>query len=228
MLPRSHLPPATTTTDRQHTPRERVVDGCVHWSGIVAGSAAALLLCRLAVENEPARGLVAILVYVVGLLAMLFCSAAYNMTPPRAPYREALRRLDHAAIFLMIAGTYAPFTLGRLATGWSIAMTAAVWGIAVFGAICKLAFPERRERMSLALYLLLGWLGLPALAPALLVLDNATVLALTIGGIFYTVGTIFHLWHRLPFQNAIWHGFVLLGAAAHYAAVLHLVAAGAV
>src|SRR5262249_41392493 len=103
-----------------------------------------------------------------------------------------------------------------------------VWGIAGFGAMYKLVFPLRRERMSLALYLLLGWLGVLALGPLLLVLDSATVLALTIGGIFYTVGTIFHLWHRLPFQNAIWHSFVLLGAGAHYAAVLHLVAAGGV
>jgi hemolysin III len=149
---------------------------------------------------------------------MLGCSAAYNVfhTSER---REWLRRLDHAAIFAMIAGTYTPFTT-RLGSGWASGLTAVIWIVAAAGIALKLWQPRRIETISIILYLALGWIGLAAAGPFMAALDARTLTLLALGGIVYTAGVIFHLWHRLPYQNAIWHGFVLVAAGVHYLAVL--------
>ena len=120
----------------------------------------------------------------------------------------------------MIAGTYTPFT--TLWTGaWSAPLTAAIWAVAVVGMIVKLCQPRRIERISIILYLGLGWIGLVAVGPFLASLGRTTLVLLAAGGVLYTVGVVFHIWKNLPYQNAIWHGFVLAGAVVHYVAVLH-------
>jgi hemolysin III len=163
---------------------------------------------------------VASLVYSVCLLAMLGCSAAYNLAS-NAPRRRLLRRFDHAAIFLMIAGTYTPFTTCRLHGVWAIGMTAAVWIGAVTGAVTKLICPNCIERASIVAYLALGWMILVGIRPLLSYLDARTALLIGVGGVLYSFGAGFHLWRALPFHNAIWHSFVLVAAGCHYAAILH-------
>jgi hemolysin III len=162
------------------------------------------------------------LIYAAGLLAMLGCSAAYNMFRT-SRWRDWLRRFDHAAIFAMIAGTYTPFTLLGLKGAWSISLTAVIWAVAAIGIAIKLLKPQRIETVSIGLYLALGWIGVVAAGPFMAAFDPVTLSLLAAGGILYSSGVVFHLWHRLPYQNAIWHGFVLAAAAVHYAAVVGVV-----
>ena len=199
--------------------RELAADRVVHVVGIGLGVAGAIALVLVAAIEGGA--LVPIVIYVAGLLATLGCSAAYNVFHASGR-REWLRRFDHAAIFAMIAGSYTPFTT-RLGSGWASSLTAVIWTVATLGIVLKLWQPRRIEAISVVLYLALGWIGLTAVEPFLAALDASTLVLLALGGIIYTAGVIFHLWHRLPYQNAIWHGFVLVAASVQYAAVLGLV-----
>jgi hemolysin III len=198
---------------------ELVADGVIHVIGITAGLiGAAILVIAAATRGSPLE-LAALLTYSGGLLAMLGCSAAYQLLRS-SRRRELLRCFDHSAIFLMIAGTYTPFTLLRIRPFWDVVLTAAVWSIAVAGIALRLARPRVFDRVSLGFYLALGWAGLAAIAPFVPMVHLSTLVLLGAGGLLYTAGVAFHMWERLPFQNAIWHTFVLMAAAVHYAAVL--------
>jgi hemolysin III len=197
-----------------------MVDRQIHRIGVAAGALGTIVLGRAAIASGSAAILASSLAYTAGLMAMLLCSAIYN-NRRKFERRELLRRLDHAAIFVLIAGTYTPFTVNRLPLMWSLTMTSVIWGIAATCAVLKLAQPRLLDRVSVLPYLALGWIGLVALAPLTAVLDQETLILLGAGAALYTLGTLFHLWHRLPFQNAVWHGFVLAAAACHYAAILH-------
>lgn len=202
--------------------RGLMADRVVHVVGIGLGTAAAIAIVLVAaIDGEPGD-LVPILMYASGLVAMLGCSAAYNVFHASAR-RDWLRRFDHAAIFAMIAGTYTPFTT-RLSSGWASGLTAVIWTVAALGIALKLWQPRRIETISIVLYLALGWIGLAAIGPFVAALDGRTLALLALGGIIYTAGVVFHLWRRLPYQNAIWHGFVLVAASVHYVAVMSLLA----
>jgi hemolysin III len=120
----------------------------------------------------------------------------------------------------MIAGTYTPFTVLHMQGAWSISLTSIVWATAGAGVLVRHLHGPLFDRISIGLYLALGWIGLVALAPLLQALDTPTMTLLVIGGALYTVGVVFLLWERLPFQTAIWHTFVVAAAATHYAAVV--------
>ena len=200
--------------------RELLADGAIHFVGIALGLAGAGAVVTLAVMNGR-DGLASAIVYAAGLLAMLGCSAAYNVFHASGR-REWLRRLDHAAIFAMIAGTYTPFTT-RLASGWAAGLTAVIWAVAAAGIVLKLWQPRRIETMSVALYLALGWIGVVAAGPFLAAFEAPTLVLLAAGGIVYSAGVIFHLCRHLPYHNAIWHGFVLVAAGIHYVAVVEVI-----
>ena len=134
------------------------------------------------------------------------------------------RRLDHAAIFVMIAGTYAPFALVAIRGCFGAALLIFVCAVALSGVMLKLLCPQRFERSSLPVYLLLGWTGMAAIHSLLATMPVVCLVLLGLGGALYSLGIVFHLWVRLRYHNAIWHGFVLSGAACHFAAVQHLVA----
>jgi hemolysin III len=207
------------TTLRALTRGELVADGVIHVIGITAGLiGAAILVISAATQGSPLE-LAAVATYSGGLLAMLGCSAAYQILRS-SRRRELLRCFDHSAIFLMIAGTYTPFTLLRIRPFWDVVLTAAVWSIAGAGIALRLIRPQVFDRVSLGFYLALGWAGLAAIAPLVPMVHFSTLILLGAGGLLYSVGVVFHVWDRLPFQNAIWHGFVLIAAAAHYTAVL--------
>jgi hemolysin III len=158
-------------------------------------------------------------VYGLALLAMLTCSAAYNLTRP-SPAKEVLRRLDHAAIFAMIAGTYTPLTLLVLQGTAGAVLFGFVWIVAAVGMVLKILYPRRFERTGLVLYLLLGWCGVVTVGSLVAVLPTPALLLLGAGCLFYSIGVVFHLRERLPYANAIWHAFVLGAAACHYALML--------
>jgi hemolysin III len=197
-----------------------MLDRRIHQVGVVLSVLGAIgLIGFLAVSGRSAM-LIPCLAYAAGLMATFICSAAYNLAPP-SPRRDVLRRLDHAAIFIMIAGTYTPLTAIRLSGSWAVAMTATMWLLATAGVALKLFWPHRFERGSVLLYLALGWSGLVALKPLIATLDRETLWLLGAGAVLYSAGTIFHVRHNMRFQNAIWHGFVLTAAICHYAAILH-------
>jgi hemolysin III len=199
---------------------ELAADRVLHMTGTLAGAVGSAILVSIAAGIGTLPIFSASLVYSICLLAMLGCSAAYNLAF-NTSRREFLRQLDHAAIFLMIAGTYTPFTMCRLHGVWAIGMTAAVWTGAVTGAVIKLTCPHRIERVSTTAYLALGWIILVGLRPLLNSIDVQTAVLIGVGGVLYSVGAGFYLWRALPFHNAIWHSFVLVAASCHYAAILH-------
>ena len=153
---------------------------------------------------------------------MLGCSAAYNLWPV-SRWKWVLRRFDHSAIYLLIAATYTP-VVTQIPNSWFvIALLAGIWCVALAGVTIKLALPGRFDRLAIGLYIALGWSALIGYDVIVSSLPMLPLLLISIGGALYTFGVIFHAWQRLRFQNAIWHGFVLLGAACHYTAVLDLV-----
>jgi hemolysin III len=199
---------------------ELAADRIIHMIGTLAGAVGAAILVGIAAAVAVLSTFSASLVYSICLVAMLGCSAAYNLASDTSG-RDFLRRLDHAAIFLMIAGTYTPFTTCRLYGVWAIGMTTVVWSGAVTGAVLKLICPHRVEQVSTVAYLALGWIILVGIRPLLRSVDVQTAVLIGVGGALYSIGTVFHLWRTLPFHNAIWHGFVLVAASCHYAAILH-------
>jgi hemolysin III len=149
---------------------------------------------------------------------MFLASAAYNLASPRR--RPMLRRLDHAAIFLMIAGSYTPFTTQRLTGAWAWGMTSGVWALALGAAAAKLFAPGFGRRFWVALYLALGWIAVIAIKPLLAGVSVLALVLLLVGGLVYSLGVIVYLKRDLPFRRAIWHGFVTAAAATHFAAIL--------
>jgi len=205
----------TLTYDRG----EQLADRCVHGVGLVAGPLGAVLLIAAAAGSGNALVSVSVAIYGVGLVAMIGASALYNLAPP-SRRKEWFRRLDHAAIFLMIAGTYTPFALARIGGAWGLGIAGFVWLAAIAGIAMKLICPRRLERFTTGLYLALGWAILLALGPLFDSVSPAAIILIGVGGLLYSVGVVFHLWRRLPYHNAIWHGFVLAAAACHWVAVL--------
>ncbi|WP_119420049.1 PAQR family membrane homeostasis protein TrhA [Desertibaculum subflavum] len=211
--------PAAAPFPPRRSRAELIADDSVHVIGLIAGTSAALALLIIVTMRGRPIEITATAVYAAGLLAMLGCSAAYNMAR-NSRWRGWLRRFDHAAIFAMIAGTYTPFTLLRLDTAWATGLMTTVWSVAGIGILGKLVKPAWLERLSIPLYLALGWTVVVAIEPLRAALGPVTLALLAGGGILYTVGVAFHVWERLPFQNALWHGFVLAAAGTHYAAVI--------
>jgi hemolysin III len=205
---------------------EMGVDGAIHVAAIIAAFIGAIILLLVARHRGGAEEMAAVAIYSTGLLAMFGCSAAYNLGR-FTRHADWLRGLDQAAIFLMIAGTYTPFTVIDLQGAWSWSFTSVVWSLAVIGVLLRLLHGRLFARLSVALYLALGWIGLVAILPLFHALHPATLLLLVIGGALYTIGIVFHLWERLPFQTAIWHLFVVAAAAVHFAAVTVSVATAA-
>ena len=189
----------------------------MHAVSVLFSLAAAALLLAGAIGVLPAAIFVGLIVYSLGLVGMFAASAAYNLVS-HVGVKEILRRLDHAAIFVMIAGSYTPFALvvgGRAGH----TLLAAVWAIAAVGVAIKLRYPRRFDRLSVLLYLSQGWIVLLALDSITAALSNRALSLLVAGGIVYTVGVAFHLMERLLFHNVIWHIFVLGGAACQFVAI---------
>lgn len=201
---------------------ELIADGVVHIVGICFGLVAATALIVLAAVYASASEVAAVSIYVTGLLAMLGLSATYNLWPvSRAKW--LLRRFDHAAIYVLIAATYTPFIMALKESYLAIAMLTGVWCAAIGGVVLKLALPGRYDRLAVGLYLALGWSGVMLYDAVVKAVPPLSLWLVVAGGVLYTLGVIFHAWQRLRFQNAIWHGFVLLGAACHYTAILDLI-----
>ena len=197
---------------------EKLADLIVHLTGLALALVGGGMLLGLAIGFGDAGGLWAAAINAAGLLTMLALSTAYNFAAAR--FQPLLRRFDHAGIFLMIAGSYTPFTTQSLHGGWAWGMTAAVWGVAGFGVLSKLLMKQIDRKFSVALYLALGWLVVVALKPMIDSVAWYAMLLLVAGGVIYSTGVVFYVNKRLKFARAIWHGHVVAAAATHWAAVL--------
>lgn len=201
-----------------HSFAEHVADGVMHAVGLTAAIAGATALMVWAALAVPFERVLTLIPYAAGLVASFALSAAYNMTL-HARIRAVLRRFDHAAIYLLIAGTYTPMALIGIGGGRGMALAIAAWSLALVGITLKLAFFHRWPRLGFALYLAQGWLGVLAAWPMMQSLPLAVLVLLLIGGVIYTAGTVFYA-RGWPFSTAIWHFFVLAAAATHFAAVI--------
>jgi hemolysin III len=205
-----------------YTSRERVADGCIHALGVTASLVGLTALLIIGIRSQMLPWVVSLTIYGLALVATFSFSAGYHLVA-RPKIKEVLRRLDHAAIFLMIAGTYTPFILIKMQTPWGFGLLAVVWTMAAIGIVIKLFAPRFLEGLSTALYLVQGWAVVAAWEPLMSAMPGTVLTLLVIGGVLYTIGVVFHLWERLPYQNAIWHGFVLSAASCHFAAVMSVV-----
>lgn len=205
----------------EHYPNraEHAADGIVHAVGIIAALVGGGLLVAVALVNRGVPMATAGVIYAMCLMAMLAASAIYNLTKP-SRYRRVLRRIDEAAIFLMIAGSYTPFTIQLLPPHFAVAVTAAIWAAALAGAAGKVVWPQISDRAWSFIYLAFGWLAVLVLGPVVPTLPPLAIGMLVVAGLTYSGGVLLYLNHAIPFRRALWHACVILGAAGHYGAVL--------
>lgn len=205
---------------RRYGPDELWADGIIHALAILAALAGGVYLFWQASVSDTGY-LASLVIYVVSLLAMLGCSAAYNLAPI-SPTKWLLRRLDHSAIYLLIAATYTPLLMRLTNATLAATLATVVWLGAAIGIFMKVKFPGRYDGLAVITYLALGWVGIFAISSFIVVLPGASLALLVGGGILYSVGVPFYLWQRLKYQNAIWHGFVVAAAACHFVAIAWL------
>ena len=215
-----------STPYKSYTRSAQLADSAAHIAGVTCGLAGTVALMMTAAPGGTLVVLGAVL-YAIGLLSMLSLSAAYNLWPP-SPTKEILRRFDHAAIFVMIAGTVTPFVMNRVGGAWGFGLLAGVWSVALLGVGMKIIFPRRWEMLSIALYVGLGLSILIVGDQLARVIAPSSLILLVAGCVIYLVGIVFHLWERLPFQNALWHWLVLTAAGLHFGAIIQEVAASTV
>jgi len=213
--------PARVTWDYDRV--ELVADGIVHAIGVSLGVVGAIVIVVVAANSARDADMPSIVIYTIGLLSMFGLSAAYN-TWPISHVKWVLRRFDHSSIYVMIAGTYTAF-IGQMRGDFvSIGLLTGVWLTAVVGVTLKLLLPGRFDRLAVVVYLILGWSGVVVYEPVVTALPSLSIWLLAAGGALYSAGVVFHGWQSLRFQNAIWHGFVLVAACCHYSAILYCVA----
>jgi hemolysin III len=193
----------------------------IHALGIVLSIAGLAVLVAFAALHGDARAVLACAVFGSTLILLYTASTLYHAIPGELP-RRVLRTLDHIAIFLLIAGTYTPFTLIALPGAWGWSLFGLIWALAMAGSALVLGLLRRlRTRwLAVAIYVAMGWVALVAFQPLHAHLAPGGLALLIAGGATYTLGVPFYLCKRVPFHHAVWHGFVLAGSVLHYLAVL--------
>ncbi|MGQ0740765.1 MAG: PAQR family membrane homeostasis protein TrhA [Alphaproteobacteria bacterium] len=200
----------------KYTTAEWRVDAAIHAAGISFGVMAALWLFWHAIGNSAGGSLA---LYGLCLVVMLVASALYNLTPA-SRLKEWMRRADHSAIYLMIAGTYTPFALNSMAGPAGIAIAVIVWLTAILGVVLSVIYARRFEAFKIVLYLAMGWMILPAIVPLYRSISEASLWLLLGGGVIYSAGSVVYLLRKLPFHNALWHLMVLVAASLHFTAMV--------
>jgi hemolysin III len=202
-----------------YTFAEEVAHAVTHGLGFLLSVVAFVALVVAASLRGDTWHVVGCAVFGATLVLLYAASTLYHATrDPGA--KRLLQKFDHAAIFLLIAGTYTPFMLAPLRGSWGWTLLAVVWGIAILGISLQLAIPRAARRASVPLYLTMGWLVVIAAGPLVRAVQPEGVVLLVLGGVIYTLGVIFYAWRRLPYNHAVWHVFVLGGSACHVSCVL--------
>lgn len=197
---------------------EWLADVIVHAVGIVLAIAGCTFLVITAANSGSVKLTAALVVYSAGLLAMLGCSALYNSNTNQK-LSKLLERFDLSGIFLMIAASYTPFMLASLDGAMAWTVLAIVWTVALAGIAMNLLVRWNAPKVYIAMYLVLGWAVLSIMDKLIHALSPLGLGLLAAGGVLYTIGVIFHVNKKLPFNSAIWHGFVIAAASCHFAAI---------
>ncbi len=199
--------------------REEIANAMTHGLGLILSISGLTAMVILATLRGDAWHIVSCSVYGTTLVMLYGASTCYHsFQAPRV--KEILQIVDHSCIYLLIAGTYTPFTLTYLRGGWGWTLFGLVWGLAVIGLFYKIFFINRSQALSLILYLAMGWLILIAAKPAIELLPGPCLALMAIGGLFYTAGVYFYARDkRVRYYHMVWHLFVLAGSACHYFAI---------
>jgi hemolysin III len=206
-----------------YTAAEELANALTHGLGLALALVGLVVLVASAAIRGGTLQTVGCAVFGASLVLLYTSSTLYHsVRSPRA--KALLRTVDHSAIFLLIAGTYTPFTLVTLRGPWGWSLFALVWSLAVVGITLRLVLRRRPTALFLALYLAMGWCVVVAVGPLFEAVGPTGAALVAAGGLAYTVGVPFYVWTRLPYHHAVWHAFVLAGSAFHYAAVLRFVA----
>ena len=206
---------------RRFSLAELIADGVVHGIGIAFAISLGTVMIVFAAIGTARPELPAIIVYLTSLVMALGISLAFNLAPISG-FKKLMARLDQAAIFLFIAGTYTPFLAVLGGTPAANMLTILVWSMALVGVALKLIVPEKFGRLAIVLYLAIGWSGVLVFQTLATTLPAPSFWLVIAGGITYSVGIIFHLWDKLKFQNVLWHVFVVAGSVCHLWAVFHV------
>jgi hemolysin III len=204
---------------RPRTAGEELACSISHGLGLLASLAALPVLVAGAIERGDPWQVVGGAVFGAMLVLVYATSTVYHALPP-SRHKSLWRVIDHSAIYLLIAGTYTPFTLGALRGPWGWALLVAIWVLAVGGIVFKARLGFKYPKTSAAFYLVMGWLVLIAIGPLTTHVARAGVLWLLAGGVSYSLGVIFFAWHRLRYAHLVWHLFVIGGSVCHFFAVL--------
>ncbi len=209
---------SNSTPDSSKPWAEELANILTHGAGALLALAGLLGLIIASAGQGSTVRVVTLSVYAATLLLLYSTSTCYHAFS-HTRWRRALRSADHAAIYLLIAGTYTPFMLAMVGGAVGISIVIVLWSLAATGAVLKIFFVGRFAALSTAMYLLMGWTALFALRPIVAHLSRGCIEWLLAGGFLYSAGVIFYVWKRLPFNHAIWHLFVLAGSVAHFVAV---------
>ena len=202
---------------------EEIANSLTHGLGLLLSIAGLAVLVTFTALRSDAWAVTAGAIFGASLVTLYASSTLYHsLRVPRL--KQAMRVVDHVAIFLLIAGTYTPFMLVNLRGPWGWSMFGVVWALAVVGITLKLFFTGRFRVLSTLVYLFMGWLVLVAIKPLAEALPRFSLIMLIAGGLAYSLGTVFYLWKRLPYHHAVWHLFVLAGSVCHFFAVLGSIA----
>ncbi|HKJ92358.1 MAG TPA: hemolysin III family protein [Longimicrobiales bacterium] len=202
--------------------KEEFVNALTHGVGVAAAVAVTALLVAFAALRDGAYTIVAVSVFGATLIALYLSSTLYHAAR-RPALKARLKVLDHASIYLLIAGTYTPFTLVTLRGGWGWSLFGVIWGLAATGVVFKLLWTGRFPRLSTAVYIGMGWLVIIAIVPLVHALTAPTLALLFAGGLAYTAGTLFYHSRRIPYAHAVWHLFVLAGSLLHVLAIWRII-----
>jgi len=204
---------------RLYTFAEELFNSITHGIGTLLSIAALVILVVIAARRRDVLAIVSFAIYGSSLFILYVSSTLYHsLTAPRA--KAVFRILDHVSINLLIAGSYTPITLLALTPGWGWSLFGVVWGLAILGVVLNVAGLEKTRRISMALYVLMGWLVIVALRPMLTMVPAGLLYFLFAGGLFYTVGILFYAKKKIPFNHGIWHLFVLGGSICHFTGFL--------
>ncbi len=205
-----------------YTLGEEIANSITHGVGAaLAVGGLAVMVAFASLTGDPWQ-VVACSVFGATMVLLYTASALYHsISQPRA--KSVLRVFDHCAIFLLIAGTYTPFTLISLRGPWGWSLFGVVWGCALAGIILRTLVGNRWRGLSVALYVIMGWVAVVAVKPLLGAVEPGGLILMVLGGLAYTAGIAFYAWRTLPYHHAIWHGFVLVGSALHFFAILFYV-----
>lgn len=217
------MPVMTATLKRgRYSPGEEIANSVIHGLGILLAIGGLATMAAFAAVFGTVRHIVGCSLFGATLILLYTTSTLYHgIQHPGA--KSVLRVLDHSAIFLLIAGTYTPFSLVNLRGPWGWSLFGVIWGLAAAGIIFKLIFTGRLAIVSVSLYVAMGWAVLVAVKPLVASVAAGGLALLVSGGLAYTLGIIFYAWRSLPFSHAVWHLFVLAGSTLHFFAVLFYV-----